>query len=232
MALKDKLMAGETVVHESQKHWIAPVRDSIVPVLLLVGAVILGNIAPSGDGVIANLMRWIQIGLVVAGVAMIAYNLLVWRTAIFAVTNRRVIREEGLLARRSSATLIESITDVRMNIPFIGSRLHYGDLNIVTSSGEAGADQFRTIRDPEGFRDHILSREMRDDSPAPSPANVVPTTTATATPAPAAPTATPAPPAATTDETQTLERLAELRDNGVITAEEYEAKKAEILSRI
>jgi hypothetical protein len=30
----------------------------------------------------------------------------------------------------------------------------------------------------------------------------------------------------------TLERLAELRDSGAITAEEYEAKKAEILSRL
>jgi hypothetical protein len=30
----------------------------------------------------------------------------------------------------------------------------------------------------------------------------------------------------------TLTRLAELRDSGVISAEEYEAKKAEILSRI
>ena len=223
-------MAGETVVHESQKHWIAPVRDSIVAVLLLVGAVILGNIAPSGDGAIATIMRWIQIGLVVVGVAMIAYNLVVWRSAIFAVTNRRVIREEGLLSRRSSATLVESITDVRMNIPFIGSRLGYGDLNIVTSSGEAGADQFKTIRNPEGFRDHVLSREMRDESPAPSPATVVPTAATAATEAPAAPPAPPA--AAALDETQTLERLAELRDIGVITAEEYEAKKAEILSRI
>jgi hypothetical protein len=30
----------------------------------------------------------------------------------------------------------------------------------------------------------------------------------------------------------TLTRLAELRDSGAITAEEYEAKKAEILSRL
>jgi hypothetical protein len=108
--------------------------------------------------------------------------------------------------------------------------LSYGDLNIVTSSGEAGADQFKTIRNPEGFRDHILSRELRDDSPAPRPATVAPTTSAAATEAPAAPPAPPA--AAAVDETPTLERLAELRDHGVITAEEYEAKKAEILSRI
>jgi hypothetical protein len=32
--------------------------------------------------------------------------------------------------------------------------------------------------------------------------------------------------------TQTLSRLADLRDRGAITAEEYEAKKTELLSRL
>jgi uncharacterized membrane protein YdbT with pleckstrin-like domain len=219
VAVKDKLLAGEEVVHQTTKHWMAPLRDSIFPVLLLIGAVLVGQIKPEGNdgivGFIASLAGWIQIGLVVAGVAMIAYNLVAWRTAVFAVTNLRVIREEGLLSRRSSATLLDSITDVKLVIPFIGSRLGYGDLSIVSQSGESGADRFKTITEPEGFRDHILGPNVRATTPV----------------AAAAPTPAPEP-AVPVDESATLARLAELRDSGAITAEEYDAKKAEILSRI
>jgi hypothetical protein len=40
--------------------------------------------------------------------------------------------------------------------------------------------------------------------------------------------------AATTsaDDAETLKRLADLRDSGAITAEDYEAKKTEILARM
>ena len=68
-----------------------------------------------------------------------------------------------------------------------------------------------------------------DDAPAATPAP---------NPAPAepleAPTSAPAPPATTPadDATATLERLAALRDRGLITAEEYDAKKRELLERI
>jgi hypothetical protein len=64
---------------------------------------------------------------------------------------------------------------------------------------------------------------------------------ATRSPAPpAGPEPTPAIPAAPSsasgtpaqDATATLERLASLRDRGLITAEEYDAKKRELLERI
>jgi len=47
---------------------------------------------------------------------------------------------------------------------------------------------------------------------------------------PAAPSSAPGTPAE--DATATLERLASLRDRGLITAEEYDAKKRELLERI
>ena len=49
----------------------------------------------------------------------------------------------------------------------------------------------------------------------------------------AAPPPPPAPPIdASLEVTQTLARLADLRDRGAITPEEYEAKKAELLGRL
>jgi uncharacterized membrane protein YdbT with pleckstrin-like domain len=236
MAEKEKLLANEEILFRSEKHWISPVRDSIVPLLLIVGGVILGNLRGDGEGplsFVGDILGWIQIGLIVVGAAMIILNLVAWRTATFAVSNLRVLREEGLISHRSSATLLQSVTDVKMKIPFLGSRLGYGDLEILTQGGEKGIDRFSTITQPEAFRDQVLNRKLANTAP-PAAAAAAP---APATPSPAAPASSgpPVPSASTapaTDDMTTLTRLAELRDSGVISAEEYEAKKAEILSRI
>jgi hypothetical protein len=239
MPITDTLLANESVVAETKKHWMAPVRDSWKPVLLLVAALIVNRLAPDETGGVitgtaATIMGWVVIGLVVVGLAWIAYNVVAWRTAAFAVTSMRVIREEGLISRRSSATLLKSITDVQMKVPFIGSRLGYGDLAILAQSGQAGADRFQTITDPDAFRQRIMEAKMAADAGAsvqPAPAAPAPSPPAPAEPP--APAPLPAPPAAPApDDVDTLTRLAQLRDSGAITPEEYEAKKAEILSRL
>jgi uncharacterized membrane protein YdbT with pleckstrin-like domain len=234
-AIADKMLADETVVAETTKHWIAPVRDSWKPALLLIAALILRVLSPDDatgaiTGGLETIIGWIVIGLVVVGIGWIVYNVIVWRTAAFAVTSMRVIREEGLLSKRSSATMLNSVTDVGMKVPFIGSRLGYGDLAIITSSGEMGADRFQSITGPDAFRTKILEAKMAREggAQAPVPTASAPAATARAAPAEAAPAAPPA----TSDDVDTLNRLAELRDSGAISAEEYEAKKAEILSRI
>jgi hypothetical protein len=95
---------------------------------------------------------------------------------------------------------------------------------------------------------HELELELSGARPLPSPplraapAAAAPVEAAAA-PAPAAPapapqavtppTATPARPDMSPDElTKTLASLADLRDRGAISAEEYEAKKAELLGRL
>jgi uncharacterized membrane protein YdbT with pleckstrin-like domain len=220
MAVRDHLLANEQVVFESRKHWIAPVRDSWTAALLLLAALVVNRISPDdANGIVGSiewLLGWIVIGLVVVGIAMIAYNIAAWRTAEFAITNQRVAREEGLISRRSSATVLGAITDVQTRIPFLGSRLGYGDVLVMAQSGEAGADKMLSITQPAEFRQQILAQMSQKTSPtaAPSPA-----------PAPASSPTAP-------DDVATLERLAALRDSGAISAEEYEAKKAEILSRL
>jgi uncharacterized membrane protein YdbT with pleckstrin-like domain len=226
MSVKDNLIANEAIVFESEKHWIAPVRDSVVPVLLLIGAYFLGWLSPDNEGgvfgAVGNLMDLVRTGLVLFGIGWIVMNVIVWRTAEFAVTNLRVIREEGLISRRSSATLLGNVSDVKTSVPFIGGRLGYGDIVIYTQSGDAGADRFSTITHPNEFRDRIMTKKMEDANRAAAPIAVQ---------APAPPVAQSAP-TAVSDDAATLARLAELRDSGAITPEDYEAKKTEILARM
>jgi hypothetical protein len=85
------------------------------------------------------------------------------------------------------------------------------------------------------------SPPIREGVPAaPPPGNPSgPPTEPVGTPVPAmaaagapAPAPTAAPPADPDEVTRTLNSLADLRDRGAISAEEYEAKKAELLGRL
>ncbi len=234
MSVKDNLIANEEIVLESKKHWMAPLRDSVVPALLLLGAYVVGWLSPDGHngfvGAVGNLMDLVRTGLVIVAVGWIVYNVVLWRTAEFAVTNLRVMREEGLISRRSSATLLSSVTDVKTRVPFLGARLGYGDIIIYTQSGSAGVDRFSTITQPNAFRDTILEKKLSDAGEASAAATAM-----AARPAPVAAAPAPAPAAATApapNDMETITRLAALRDSGAITSEEFEAKKAEILARI
>jgi uncharacterized membrane protein YdbT with pleckstrin-like domain len=225
MSIADNLIADETIEFSAEKHWMAPLRDSWVPLLMLLGAFFVNWLSPDAStgiaGTVGNLMDLVRLGLFVGSVCWIAYNIVVWRTAEFAVTNLRVIREEGFISRRSSATLLSGVSDVQSKVGLLGKSLGYGDLEIFTQSGNAGADRFSTITKAEAFRNAIMTRKMADSGRGPA---------AAMTPA-AAPAAAVAP-AAPVDPMAALNGLADLRDRGAITPEEYEAKKAELLARM
>jgi len=237
MSISESLIANESVVIEAKKHWIAPARDSLIAAGMILLGLFLWYWNPSGDGILGFLWAAIAIArwvLLIGGIAWIVYNIVVWRTAEFAVTNLRVLRYEGLVQRRSSETLLTSVSDVKLNVGIVGKSLGYGDLQIFTQSGDAGADSFTSITKPAEFRNAMMTVKLQDQvASRPAPAAPTPVAPAPAPAAPAPAPVAPAPAAATAeDQAASLVRLAELRDQGVISPEEFEAKKTEILSRM
>ena len=133
--------------------------------------------------------------------------------------------------------------------PVFGRIFVFGYLEIFTAA-DTGVDRFHMIRNPIGFKKamldakHEYERDVAGGSYAPSPplrteplAN--PPVAASVKSAPGDDTVsgdTPGRPptsAISSDElTRTLSSLADLRDRGAITAEEYERKKADLLSRL
>jgi len=242
MNAADNLIPSETIVFEARKHWIAPVRDSIPGVGLLLLAWLVGWISPDRGsglfGLIGNVLWWVQLGLFIAGIGVIVHAVAVWRTATFAVTTLRVLRYEGLVQKRTSETLLSAISDVKLNVGIVGKQLGYGDLTIMTVSGSAGADHFRSITQATEFRNAMMERKLADQQADRAPAAVAPAPVVPAPVAPAAveapvapaPVAAPGPSAA--DSADAIKRLADLRDQGLLTDAEFEAKKSEILARM
>jgi uncharacterized membrane protein YdbT with pleckstrin-like domain len=236
MSIAENLIPNESVVLEVRKHWMAPVRASAVAVGLVLLAGLLAVIRPGGEGLfgfIASILAFLQSALVIVGAAWIVYNILVWRVAAFAVTTLRVLRSEGLVQRRTSETLLAAISDVKLDVGFLGRSLGYGDIRIMTVSGRAGSDHFRAIVDATGFRNAIMTQKLVEQSASraayAAPAAVAPIAPPAAAAKPASPVASG--PSAS-DAAQTIKELGELRDEGLLTAEEFDAKKAEILARI
>ena len=96
--------------------------------------------------------------------------------------------------------------------------LGFGDLTILTSSGEAGTDTFKTVRKVDEFKKVIFEQKTAqgdkqiDRMASAAKSGAVTSDSATAAAA--------------------LADLAKLRDAGAITPAEYEGKKAELLARI
>ena len=154
MAIADSLIAGETIVFESRKHWMAPIRASLTAGLMVIGAAFVRWLSPSGEGLfgtIGGILDLIALGLFLTGIGWIIYNIVAWRTAEFAVTNMRVLREEGLAKHRSSTTLLSSLSDVKTSVGMLGRQLGYGDITLLTTSGSSGEDRFLCDHPPDGI---------------------------------------------------------------------------------
>ncbi|WP_313624248.1 SHOCT domain-containing protein [Microbacterium sp.] len=102
--------------------------------------------------------------------------------------------------------------------------LKYYAVDVQTSAGAAvNTITFRVSRDEAAqFRSAILGAMQEQEAKASAPVVVQA----------AAPIAAPAPAAAAPDLTAQLQQLAALREAGVLTEEEFAAKKADILARI
>ena len=225
MPVSENLIANESIVTETKKHWIAPARDSLIAAGMILLGLFLWYWNPSGDGILGFLWAAIAIArwvLLIGGIAWVVYNIVVWRTAEFAVTNLRVLRYEGFMQRRSSETLLTSVSDVKLNVGIVGKSLGYGDLQIFTQSGDAGADSFTSIVKPAEFRNAMMTVKLQDQAASRPARRCSPALAVAAGPAAAS----------AEDQAASLVRLAELRDQGVISPAEFDAKKTEILSRM
>ena len=255
------LTSGERVVHREKQHWWVFIWGAKWTILAMIAAVlllILSNGMESGGflGTVKTLLSWVAAAVFIGGIALLFWTILQYLSQEYVVTNRRVIDTQGVVNKRAADSSLEKINDAVLTQSIFGRALDFGDLKILTAS-EAAISEFRMLRRPIEFKKAMLEAkheyeiEVAGGTPAPSPplrAESAPSAPAVAAAAAGAPvgddtvsTASPAvAPAASAgatgasadDITRTLSSLADLRDRGAITPEEYERKKAELLGRL
>jgi uncharacterized membrane protein YdbT with pleckstrin-like domain len=211
---------------------------------------------------LTGLLQIISLVALVVSLARIGLKIWSWRNQEYLVTTRRLIKAEGVFNKEMADSSLEKINDAHLTQSWVGRIFDFGTLDILTAADEsAGIQDYYMLADPVRFKISMLNQKEKLERPdlAPPPRMQAPSTAPAmqraepmapragsdrvaqvpmeaSHPAPAAPPHAPDPPAtpasAADQLTSTLESLAALRDRGLITPEEYEAKKRDLLERM
>ena len=234
----DRLLAdGERVALRGRQHVLATVIEARVPWAMFVLAIVLLlldlQLQPS---IVRDLFGWVGLALLVIGLAWLVYVYVEWYSQDYLVTNRRVIKVEGILSKRSADSSLEKINDAVLRQSLLGRMLGYGDLDIMTAAEES-VDRYRMLSQAQTFKRTMLDEKHRLEQeafqiPAPPLRATAPVAEPVAPVTPPAP-APSGPRQMSSDEiTGALGDLADLRDRGAISPEDYEAKKQDLLGRL
>jgi hypothetical protein len=251
----DKLLAdGERVRLRGRQHFLATLVEGRLAWAIFIAAVVLvllvTQLAPNTPPLVRDAFSWLGLGLLLIGLAWLAYVYGQWFNQDYLITNRRVMKVEGILKKRSADSSLEKINDAVLEQSVFGRMLGYGDLDILTAN-EQSVDRYRMLSQAQTFKrtmleqKHALEQEgfqipappLRAAPPMAAPAMALAPATESvamaASPPSPAPAAASAPREMSTDEiTTALGNLADLRDRGAITPSDYEAKKQDLLARL
>lgn len=212
---------GEYVALDLNPHWWFFIQH------ILVGLGIFGLMVIAAwlnvDFIKSALDFIIGIGLLVWAV-WLAIRFMAWRRTYFVVTDRRVIFRTGFISKRGVEIPLDRITNIDFYQGPLERIIGAGDLDI-QSAGRDGSSHFEDVRHPDAVQQEIYHQiESREQTRADRNASAIADAIGDQRGSGVA--------AASGDPAEQLRRLASLRDEGLITPEEFEAKKAELLDRM
>jgi uncharacterized membrane protein YdbT with pleckstrin-like domain len=210
---------GEKVELDLRPHWWYFSRHIWTGIPLFVLLILLFQV----HGNVRKYFGYLVIALVLVWAVWLAYEYLQWQFTYFVVTDQRVVFRTGVIGKHGVEIPLERINNINFNQNIWNRVIGAGDLEI-ESAGREGQTKFDNVRHPDGVQQEIYRqmetnarRQAAWSAPAPAPA-----------PAPAQATATAVGPSIA----EQIQQLALLRDQGHISAAEFEAKKADLLSRM
>jgi hypothetical protein len=239
----DRLLAdGERVRLRGRQHLLATLVEGRLAWAIFIAALVLvllvTQLAPNTPSIVRQLFSWTGLVLLLVALAWLTQIYLTWYSQDYVITNRRVMKVEGILKKRSADSSLEKINDAVLEQSVFGRMLGYGDLDILTAN-EQSVDRYRMLSEAQTFKRTMLEEKHRLEQeafqiPAP-PLRAAPVMQTAVDPAPAPPPA-PVQPAvremSSEEITAALGDLADLRDRGAISPEDYEAKKQDLLARL
>jgi uncharacterized membrane protein YdbT with pleckstrin-like domain len=208
---KQLVNQGEHVVLDLRPHWWYFSKHILTGIPLLILLILLFQI----HGTVQEYSAWVYIVLLLVWALWLGYEYLQWRFTYFVVSNQRVVFRTGVVAKHGVEIPLERINNINFDQNIWNRMIGAGDLAI-ESAGREGQTTFDNVRHPDGVQQEIY-RQMEVNARRQA---------GWAAPQTAAPSA------ASPSIAEQIQQLATLRDQGHITVAEYEAKKAELLSRM
>ena len=209
MGFPRRLLAEhETLVFDLKPHWIA-----LAPAVLW--TIVIAVITFFGYGWLDD-PSWGRPALLIAALLAFLFfavmPFLQWMYTNFVLTSDRLITRSGVIAKHSREIPLERINDVTFNQSVVERMLGAGDL-LVESAGERGQTRIGNVRNPEQVQLTIYKETEANNNRMVRPGGD-PTSGAEAS------------------IPERIEALARLKEQGVISATEFETKKQELLKRL
>jgi uncharacterized membrane protein YdbT with pleckstrin-like domain len=195
---KHQLLPGEDLILLSRQHGLALLKPVLLSLFIL-AIIIALYIFLHGE--------WILLFCLVP-LAYFLFRIFDWKKREYILTNRRVVKQEGVLAISSFDAPLDKINNVFHQQSLMGRMFKYGDVGLETAS-EQGTTVFDFLARPLDFKNALVhQRELYIGMN-----HTVNTTQLQNIP-------------------KLLEELASLRERNIISAEEFEEKKRTLLEKI
>jgi uncharacterized membrane protein YdbT with pleckstrin-like domain len=205
--LEEMLGENEQILLRARKHW-SVLFGNIILEIVLIFALVFISLA------LLPLVAFpvVPLGFILALVPLIGMtrDFLIWYNRQYIVTNRRVIQTAGVFSKDVVDSSLEKVNDVKLSQSFWGRLFDYGDIEILTAS-EVGANVFRSIGEPIKFKTAMLNAKERMGFEDEGGAQAV---------------------RAAPDIPTLIARLDDLRKKGLISDQEFQQKKAELLAKM
>ncbi|MBN2549625.1 MAG: PH domain-containing protein [Anaerolineales bacterium] len=199
----------EKIIMVARQHWFILLSmilfEIILTLIFFVGTIFAALLAQAYLSL--GWIIFIGFVLMLLPIASMVRDILIFTNHQFIITNRRVIQISGIINKSTTDSSLEKVNDVKMSQSVLGRMFNYGDIEIMTAS-ELGVNLFRRIERPIRFKTAMLNAKESMDAGIythESRGDDIPSLIA---------------------------GLDKLRQQGTLTEEEFQAKKAELLAKL
>jgi len=213
--LQSLLGERENIILATRHHWFVLASSIVLEIVLiliifsatLVGTIALTQSASPGAPIVAVIGFLVMLIPITTGTR----DVLDWTNHQFIITNHRVMQISGIFNKSVIDSSLDKVNDIKMDQSAMGRMFGYGDIEILTAS-ELGVNLFKKIDDPVKFKSALINaKEYLEHEPPPEvrlqPENKP-------------------------DVPAMISKLADLRTQGVLTEDEFQQKKTELLSKL
>ena len=203
--LESLLGDNEKIILVSRQHWFILISSIFLELLTILAISIIITLALIFIPTASPLLALGYLLLFIP-LAFMAHDIMVWTNRQYIVTNRRVMQVAGVFNKSVTDSSLEKVNDVKMEQSAMGRVFEYGDIEILTAS-ELGANLFKRIGEPVIFKTVMLNAKERLDfgeGDEDRPADI--------------PTL--------------IEKLDQLRQQGILTDAEFQEKKESLLAKL
>ncbi|MGV3759493.1 MAG: PH domain-containing protein [Actinomycetota bacterium] len=209
MAFSRKLLNdGEDIALDLHPHW----EFFLKPGAALVAAVVFGVWVLAGITDPPAALEALAGILVLISLVWFGITYARWVTTNFVVTTDRLIYRHGVLSKKGIEIPLERVNTVFFSQSIVERVLGSGDL-VIESAGEQGRQNFSNVRKPSAVQNEIYRQMEANENrkfdrigggPRPAEASIP----------------------------EQIQQLDALRQQGVLTEAEFQAKKADLLRRM